>query len=161
MTDPADEARLREAAAALADAVDAALPGWVDRCVRRHLAAPDPAAVARAGAAAVADVGARVRALLALDIDQQGANPLALLRSAVRYPTEVLGAAGVAPVERAEFDQRAFPEDPYGLTPATWSDIDPALHDPGITWGAAKAFIHLQRRKPSGGSARGGRRTGS
>lgn len=151
--DPADAARLAELAAALADGVVAALPGWVERAVASRL---DPltdhwrAAAAEAGRRAADDVGARVRALLATDVDEQRTNPLAVLRSAVRYPTEVLRAAGVLPVPRDEFVERAFPDDVYDLTPATWADVDPALHDPGLLWGAAKAHVILARRRREG-----------
>ncbi|MEO7555966.1 MAG: hypothetical protein ABIV94_05100, partial [Acidimicrobiales bacterium] len=70
-----------------------------------------------------------------------------LLRRAVRYPTAVLAAAGVPPVVRDAFAERAFPDDDYGLTPATFADVDPALHEPGLAWGAAKAHVHLSRRR--------------
>ncbi|HMK10382.1 MAG TPA: hypothetical protein VK461_02240, partial [Acidimicrobiales bacterium] len=131
-----------EPAETLAAAVEAALPGWVERSVARVVAVSgrvmddDLRSAARAaGARARTEVGAAVRALLARDIDEQRTNPLSLLRGAVRYPTEVLRDAGVAVVaERDEFAQRAFPDDIYDLTPATWADIDPALQDPGITW---------------------------
>lgn len=140
---------------ALADAVDAAIPGWVERCVARRAEAAgrdyDPElarAAADAGVRARADVGAQLRQLLALDIDEQRTNPLSLLREAVRYPTEVLRAAGVPGADgRDEFAVHAFPDDVYDLAPATWADVDPALQDPGITWGAWKAYTHLSRRR--------------
>jgi hypothetical protein len=50
-------------------------------------------------------------------------------------------------VVRDEFDERAFPEDLYALTPASFADVDPALHEPGLMWGAAKAHAHLVRRR--------------
>jgi hypothetical protein len=34
----------------------------------------------------------------------------------------------------------------YGLSPATWTDVDPDLHEPGIVWGAWKAKTVLDRR---------------
>jgi hypothetical protein len=144
-------------AAALADAAVEALPGWVERCVEGRMVAFGGqvdaalrAAARQAGAAAAADVGARLRALLATDVDEQRTNPLSVLRSAARYPTEVLAAAGVPPVVRGAFDERAAPDDVYGLEPATWADIDPALHDLGTAWGAAKAFVVLARRRAEG-----------
>jgi hypothetical protein len=142
-----DEARLAEAAEELARTVVEVLPAWVDRCVRRFVPDIDPAEVAPHAERAVEAVGPRLRALLAQDVDEQAANPLAVLRTAVRFPTEVLAAAGVAPIERSSFDRRAFPDDAYGLTPASWSDIDPALHEPGLVWGAAKAYVVLNRRR--------------
>ena len=155
--DPADAAALAGYAAALADAVDAAIPGWVTRAVSAVLAAQGlpaggevAAAAEAAGAAARADGAPRVRALLAADIDDQRGNPLAILRSLVRYPTDVLRAAGARPVPRDEFATRNFPEDVYDLAPAAFADVDPALHDPGLVWGAAKAHVHLARRRREG-----------
>lgn len=144
-------------AGALADAVDAALPRWVERCVRRlvvaHRGVVDEEVLARARAAgeqARVEIGGRLRALVALDIDEQRTNPLAVLRAAVRYPTEVLRAAGVPEVVRDEFAVRQFPDDVYDLTPASWRDIDESLHEPGMIWGAWKAHQHLQRRRAEG-----------
>lgn len=139
---------MQEYADALSDAVDQALPGWVQRSVLSRIpdAGPEVTEAAReAGRRAQQEVGGELRRLLSADVDEQWTNPLALLRSAVRYPTEVLRAAGVAPVEREDFNRDRFPDDDYGLTPATWSDIDPALVDPGIAWGAAKAFTFKAR----------------
>lgn len=153
----ADDDALAAHAAALADAIEAALPAWVERSVTRlagafHEVATDEvkAAAAEAGRRAAAEVGVEVRALLATDVDEQRANPLALLRSAVRYPAAVLRDAGVPPVARSPFDEQAFPDDIYGLSPATWSDIDPSLYEPGIVWGAAKAHVVLSRRRAEG-----------
>lgn len=154
---PDDAAKLAAIADALADAVTAALPGWVERSVARLVEAHQGvltgqvrAAAAEAGRRAAAEVGAEVRQLLATDVDEQRANPLAVLRSAVRYPAAVLAGAGVPPVVRSRFDEEAFPADVYGLTPATWGDIDPALHERGIVWGAAKAHVVLSRRRAEG-----------
>jgi len=143
---------LEEQARALADGIDAALPRWVERSVERLLVAysgsADPAAMAsarEAGEAARADVGGRVLALLDTDIDDQRTNPLTILRQAVRYPTEVLRAAGVPPMRRDRFAEERFPDDDYDLTPVSFADIDPALLDAGLAWGAAKAWLHKQR----------------
>jgi hypothetical protein len=143
---------VEEIAAALADAIDAALPIWVVRCVNRMMVAwagavprDVEAAATRAGARAAGEVGPDVRALLAADIDDQRSTPLAMLRAAVSYPTLVLEAAGVPPVERDAFSVHSFPEDLYDLTPASLADIDPSLHEIGLRWGAAKAFEHKRR----------------
>lgn len=151
--DADDVARLEAVATALADAVEAALPGWVERAVASRAGIADAevrAAATDAGRQAVADVGTQLRALLATDVDHQRANPLALLRNAVPYPTEVLDAAGIPPIARDAFAERAFPDDVYDLAPATWADIDPALQERGIVWGAAKAHVVLARRRREG-----------
>ena len=149
-----DDAVLAARAAALADAIEAAVGPWVLRCVERVAEAQglgeDPARTAAAEQAAVAardEVVPAVRALLATDVDAQTTSPLALLRDAVRHPTAVLRATGATPVERDDFDRRAFPDDDFGLVPAAFADVDPALAGPGVEWGAAKAFVHLARRR--------------
>lgn len=143
----------------LADAAEEALPGWVARCVAERVTAwcgavpPEVAAGAEeAGRRAQREVGEALRSLLAADIDAQRGTPLSVLRAAVRYPTEVLAGAGVPPVERDTFTARAFPADPYDLSPASFADVDPALADPGLAWGAAKAMAHRRRHGSPGGA---------
>jgi hypothetical protein len=139
----------------LADAIEAALPGWVAGSVERVMAQrsmmvtpENREAATAAGSLAQDEVGTAIRALLAADIDDQRETPLTLLRQAVRYPTRVLKDAGVAPVARDRFAERTFPHDIYDLTPASLADVDPGLRDLGIAWGAAKAFEHKRRHGP-------------
>jgi hypothetical protein len=103
-----------------------------------------------AGDEAAAVVGPELRALLARDIDEQRTNPLAVVRRAVVYPTAVLRAAGVPAVVRDADAEARFPDDAYDLVPAAFADLDPALHEPGLVWGAAKAHVHLARRRAEG-----------
>ena len=149
-----DEQRYEAISAALADAVAAAVPGWIEGLVvarvegwRGSVTPEVRAAAAGAGVAARDDVLPRLRDLLATDIDEQRSNPLALLRAATVHAHRVLEAEGVPAVVRDEFAERSFPDDVYGLVPASWSDIDPALHEPGMTWGAAKAYLFKARRR--------------
>jgi hypothetical protein len=144
-------------AEALADAVEAALPGWVERGVVRIVMAyrgvVEPSVrldAQAAGQRAREEVGTALRALLETDVDEQRTNPLAVLRGAVRYPSAVLVRAGVPPVVRDEFAERAFPDDLYDLAPATWRDVDETLHEPGLVWGAWKAKTVLDRRRAEG-----------
>jgi hypothetical protein len=149
------DANLVEHGQALADAIEAVIGDWVVRCVAGRMqdftgASPpeevlDAARVA--GEQARAEVVPQLRALLALDVDEQRVNPLLLLRAAVSYPTFVLRVAGVPPIVRAEFDEHAFPDDVYGLSPAAFADVDASLYEPGLVWGAAKAHAHLVRRR--------------
>ena len=141
------EARLAELAEGLADGIVAALPGWVARCIaaRSVGVAVDDAVVVAAGRRAAADVGPRVRRLLATDIDEQHTGPLALVRHAVIYPASVLSAAGVTPVERDADAVRLFPDDAYDLSPASFAELHPGLRGPGLEWGAAKAHVHRRR----------------
>jgi len=151
MDDDADRT-LAEAGRLLAEAVERALPVWVEREVERllvafHGEASDEAMAdaADAARAAAAEVVPRVRALVEADVDDQDGNPLAVLRHAVTFPGEVLRRHGVPPVVRDEFDEAHFPDDDYGLTPMTFADVDESLHEPGLLWGAAKARAHMRR----------------
>jgi len=155
--DLADRERLAAHARALADAAERAIPGWIERSVERVLGDAGReiderlrGLVIDAAAAARREGASRLRELLETDVDEQHTNPLAVLRALVRFPTEVLQAAGVPPVERDEFARRSFPDDVYDLSPASFADIDPELHEPGLVWGAAKAHVVLARRRREG-----------
>lgn len=149
--DDEDRARLAEHATALITAVEHALQPWIQGAVDARYPGPVPAEVnARVeatAAAAVADIGERLRTLLALDIDEQWTNPLAIIRGAVSYPTAILADAGVAPIDRDVHDVRLHPDDVYGLSPAAFEDLGPDVREPGLMWGAAKAHVHLRRRR--------------
>lgn len=146
----AGEQQLAECARELSEGITQALPGWVMSAVESRLLAMSPGvreAAEAAGAAAAAEIGGEVARLLAADIDDQRENPLAVLRQAVRYPTEVLIDAGAVPVKRDDFAIDRFPDDIFDLTPASFGDIHPDLQSPGLTWGAAKAFVHRRRHR--------------
>jgi len=152
-----DEAALARYAAALAEGIVAALPGWVARAVESRAVAYtgriEPAVrdeADRAGAAAAAEVGGQIRDLLGLPVDQQWTNPLALVRAATAYPTAVLRAAGIPGVVRDAAAEAQFPDDDYDLCPTSFAELDPSLHDVGIAWGAAKAHVFLRKRRLDG-----------
>jgi hypothetical protein len=148
--------RLREAGDALIAGVATQLPGWSVAQVDRILdawgrAEPDARERARAGArdagtrAAGRVVGA-LAALLERDPAAQAATPLEIVRSAYEEPTEVLIEIGVPPVERDDFDERAWPGDRYGLVPRTLSDLRTSADDDELgplllVWGMAKAAV--------------------
>ncbi len=92
----------------------------------------------------------RVRELLGTDIDEQRANPLALVRSGLGPATARLASLDLPAVERDPFVAQAFPDDIYDLAPATFGDIDESLQEAGLMWGAAKAHVHLSRRRAEG-----------
>lgn len=150
--EPEDEAKLAAYAEELAAAIEDALPGWVERCVARFVRIDGDLVerVEAAGTIVRIEVGTAVRDLLERDLDDQRTNPLAIIRAGVHTPTELLQSLGVPPVERDEFEVRVFPNDIYGLAPASFVDVDPALHEPGLRWGAAKAFVFQQRRRIEG-----------
>jgi hypothetical protein len=159
---PDDEARalsrLGEMGAAIVAGVERQVPGWVQAQVDRLLdawgRAPGEARAraeaqsAEAGTAAARRIVDELRALFALDPTQQQATPLEIVRTAYREPTAVLAAAGVPPIVRDEFDERAWPDDVYGLVPRTLGDLgDPDLAPLHLAWGMAKATVIRARRR--------------
>jgi hypothetical protein len=151
VVDPDPDEALAQLGAMLADRVIAAVPAWVARCVDSRLPGGLPerdrvmAEAAVAGRHAQQEVAATLQALLAADVDAQRSTPLAVVRAAVSYPTEVLRAVHVPPVPRDPFVSERFPDDPYGLTPASLAALDPELGEAAIAWGAAKAMAHRRR----------------
>jgi hypothetical protein len=161
-TAPEDEARalwrLEETGAAIVAGVERQVPGWVQAQVDRLLdawgrapaetRARAEAQSAQAGTAAARRIVDELRALFALDPTQQQATPLEIVRTAYREPTAVLAAAGVPPIVRDEFDERAWPDDVYGLVPRTLGDLgDPDLAPLHLAWGMAKATVIRARRR--------------
>jgi hypothetical protein len=150
-------ARLEETGAAIVAGIDKQVPGWTRAQVNRLLEAWGRAdagtradaesRAADAGTDAARRVVAELRALLDLDPEQQQATPLEIVRTVYREPTAVLAAAGVPPIVRDEFDERAWPDDTYGLVPDTLGDLgDPELAPLHLAWGMAKATVIRARR---------------
>jgi hypothetical protein len=150
-------ARLDQTGAAIVAGVERQVPGWARAQVERLLdawgRAPADARIraeaqsAEAGAAAARRIVAELRALFAVDPAQQRATPLEVVRTAYLEPTAVLAAAGVPPIVRDEFDERAWPDDVYGLVPRTLGDLgDPELAPLHLAWGMAKATVIRARR---------------
>jgi hypothetical protein len=103
------------------------------------------AAAAEAGHQAGVTVGEQLLVLARTDVDAQATTPLSVLRAVAAVPTAVLLAADVAPAARDRFAEERFPDDPYGLVPASVAAVDPGLHDAALAWGAAKAMAHRRR----------------
>jgi hypothetical protein len=144
--------RLADASAAIVEGVERELPGWVERQVEGivdawgSLDAASRQATLReaedAGAVAGERVTARLRELFAADAADQGSTPLEVVRTAYREPTELLERAGIPPVERDAFHERAWPDDRYGLVPQSLGDLgDPDLAPLLLAWGMAKAAV--------------------
>ncbi len=153
----ADDDRYVAISDALADAVEDVVPEWIEGLVvdlveawSGYVSAPAAAAAVAAGEAARDEVMPALRDLLATDIDGQRANPLALLRDATRHAHAVLADLEVPAMPRDQFARNSFPDDVYGLVPASWDEIDPSLQEVGLTWGAAKAFLFKARRREEG-----------
>lgn len=147
--------QLSEPAEHLLAAASAVTAGWVRRGVEGAARAGgvDPSGwhdLDDLAGRVAAGVVERLRALLATDVDAQRTNPLSIYRASVGEQTALLHARGVPEPRPDGFTAERFPDDPYRLGPASWSDVDPHLHVPGLTWGAWKAMVVLERRRAEG-----------
>jgi hypothetical protein len=159
MDEPTALLRLAEASEALIDGLGAALPAWAEQAAdtlliawgrvdgdRRRQVVADAREAGERAARRVAD---ELRVLLALDPAEQPATPLEVIRGAVAEPTEVLAAAGLPDVVRDPFEERAWPDDRFGLVPRTLRDLDPDLAAVHFAWGIAKAALLRARAERS------------
>ena len=96
------------------------------------------------------DVLAELARLLSTDVDEQRENPLHVLRRGSRRIAEFLVAEKTPAPTRDEFEQRAMPDDIYGIGPLAWRDLGERVHEAGIEWGAWKAATVLTRRREEG-----------
>lgn len=88
--------------------------------------------------------------LLAADVDAQRENPLHVLRRGSRRIAVFLADVSVPAPSRDEFEERAMPDDVYGIGPLAWRDLGERVHEAGIEWGAWKAALVLTRRREEG-----------
>lgn len=149
-TDLSSDDELAGHAEALLAALTTHLPGWVERTLAERLGPAFHDEVLDPVRPAVDQALGEIASLLRADIDRQRANPLAIVRSLVDPMTRQLDDAGIARPTRDPDAVRLFPGDHHDISPAAFSDIHPDLHLPGLTWGAAKAHVHLQRRRAEG-----------
>ncbi|HUI47682.1 MAG TPA: hypothetical protein VL119_03225 [Acidimicrobiia bacterium] len=121
--------------------------GGLDRSARATL---DEAAAAAAERGAARVLG-ELRELFALDPAAQRSTPLEIMRSLRREPTEVLRGAGIPGVVRDPFDERAFPDDVYGIVLRSPTELgDDELGGALLAWGLGKAKILEARAEGRG-----------
>ena len=147
------EAGIETIAAELHRAVVDATPRWIRHSVlavtrAQQIPIPDDrrGLVEEAAARGEQFVDRHLRELLETDIDRQTTTPLSILRDAARFPVEVLHDLGAQEVHRIDVERWAFPNDPFGVTPVSLAELGTEVQQAGIAWGAAKAYLHLQRR---------------
>jgi hypothetical protein len=99
-------------------------------------------------------VVSELRALFAFDPGQQARTPLEIVRTLREEPTKVLSALGVGEIVRDEFEERALPNDPYGLAPRTLGELgDVELGPMLLAWGLGKATVMRARIARARGGA--------
>jgi hypothetical protein len=142
-----DEARLAEIAAELEATLIGAVPVWLRRMATEVSPDVDPGALEDAIGETMEELAPEISRVLRADVDAGAGNPLATVRAATGRVTDLLVRSGAPVPRRDDFDAQAFPDDVFGFGPAAFADIDPSLHERGLMWGAARAHVHLRRRR--------------
>lgn len=93
------------------------------------------------------DAEQAIRVLIDADVETPLSGPLERIRRAVEPLNVALAERDAPPPRRNPLDVEMRPHDLYDLGPMTFRDLGDAVHDAGIAWGAAKAHVHMQRRR--------------
>jgi hypothetical protein len=130
--------------------VDAFVAAYRPRVLERlaELGVGTPAGFDEAMGAGETWLAERLGELVALPFSEQRRGPLEIFQEAMRFPTEVLEAAGLPPVARDEVTSTALPGDLYGLAPASSRQLGEDAWEAHLRWGAAKAARHRTPRLP-------------
>ena len=89
----------------------------------------------------VTDVDDRLRELADAHPTEPISGPLEQIRQSLGPLHDLLDELGASPPVRDEFDVRARPDDRHGLGPMSFAELGPGVHEAGIEWGAAKAYV--------------------
>ena len=133
----------------LVAAVDLAIGPWLLEQCNALLDGSPPASITQVIDDVAADAHRLLLELTTADIDLPLSGPLERIRRAVAPLTAALDAAGATRPNRDPFDIEMRPDDVYALGPMAFTDLGEDVHTAGITWGAAKAYLHQQRRLAS------------
>ncbi len=132
----------------LRDAALSALGPWLTSVLQQRCRNTELAPELVTGIAAVQqDARDRLDTLIYADVDAPLSGPLERLRQSAEPLGPMLDELGVPRPVRDPFDVRQRPDDWYALGPFAFADLGPAVHEAGMAWGAAKAFLHRSRRQ--------------
>jgi hypothetical protein len=147
--DANDEAKFFEHGERLHQAITGAIRPWLNAVIESRV--PDTAISAQLaetldGISTAVDRS--IAELINADVQEPLSGPLERIRREVEPLNDALDHLGVPAPQRDAVDVQMRPADRHALGPMTFRDLGENVHEAGITWGAAKAHLHLQRRRP-------------
>ena len=131
---------------ALRAAIETSFEPWLRATLTTRFDGPMPVEVENAITQAEERALANITRLVEADVDEPLSGPLEQLRRAVAGLGPVLDAHGFPRPNRDPYDQEMRPDDVHELGPISFMDLGEAVQTAGITWGAAKAHLHMTRR---------------
>lgn len=146
-TESSDEQRFVAYGQALHDAVDRSFEPWLTSLLTsRSSQATLPDDVLIAVRQASAQATTNIKTLVQADIDDARSGPLEQMRNALTALGPILDSHGFERPQRDPVDTEMRPTDIHSLGPMSFLDLGTEVHEAGIAWGAAKAYLHRQRR---------------
>lgn len=147
--DANDEAKFLEHGQQLHRAVSGAIRPWLDALIESRVSGSSlTTELAETLDGITTAVDRSIAELINADVEKPLSGPLERIRREVEPLNDVLDRLGVSPPHRDPVDVQMRPGDRHALGPMTFRDLGDDVHEAGITWGAAKAHLHLQRRRP-------------
>ena len=144
--DPSDEAKYLHYGMALLTAIESAFAPWLRATLEFRSGASLSAEVEAGITSAEERAIANITRLIEADVSEPLSGPLEQLRQAVGGIAPVLVAHDFPQPNRDPYDQEMRPDDIFDLGPISFMDLGEAVQTAGITWGAAKAHLHMTRR---------------
>lgn len=146
--DASDEAKFLNHGQRLHRAISGAIRPWLDAVIETRIANTSIADQLDETLDEITlAVDRSITELINADVDQPLSGPLERIRREVEPLNDLLDRLGVSPPHRDAVDVQMRPADRHALGPMTFRDLGDDVHEAGITWGAAKAHLHLQRRQ--------------
>lgn len=143
-----DDEKFHEYGQRLLETISNSIRGWLHATMSNRLGEDASEYDLRDALEQVAlDVEQSIAVLVNADIDEPLSGPLERIRRAVEPLNDVLDELGAPQRPRDPVEAAMRPADRHALGPMTFRDLDDDVHDAGIAWGAAKAHLHLQRRR--------------
>ena len=142
-----DEQRFTEYGEALHHAVNRSFEPWLTALLRaRRGHAELPEEVLDAIHVASNEAVSNIQTLVQADVDMALSGPLEQMRQALAGLAPILDAHGFERPSRDPVESEMRPHDVHSLGPMSFMDLGAEVHEAGIAWGAAKAYLHRQRR---------------
>ena len=143
-----DEQRFEKYGRLLHSAVEGSFEPWLTGLLQdRSGGAELPEEVRSAVHSASADAASNIRTLVEADVDVALSGPLEQMRRALTGLAPILDAHGFERPSRDPVESEMRPDDVHSLGPMSFMDLGAEVHEAGISWGAAKAYLHRQRRQ--------------
>lgn len=146
-TPTTDEEKYLEYGRALRSAVDEAISPWLTSTLQeRNNGQALPAEIVDAIAEVRVTALANITKLIEAEVSAPLSGPLEQIRRAVTPLGAILDEHDFDRPRRDPQDEEMRPEDVHGLGPLSFMDLGEQVQVAGISWGAAKAHLHMKGR---------------